>query len=145
MTQEMTQTTPPAFWRLLMKRLNPFMKWLLKSPFHGVVSRTYLLLTFTGRKSGIVYSTPVQYAQEGETLYIITSEGYTWWKNLRGGADVELHLRGKPYAAHADTVTDPQAITHLLAKVYPTMTAAQIQHFSPSKVALIVQLSPEGS
>jgi hypothetical protein len=69
-----------------MKVQNPFMKWLLRSPFHGVVSRMYMLITFTGRKSRTIYTTPVQYAQNDNTLYIITSEGYTWWKNLHGGA-----------------------------------------------------------
>lgn len=72
-----TPNKPPALWRWFMKVQNPFMKWLLRSPFHGAVSRMYLLITFTGRKSGKTYTTPVQYAQDGNTLYIITSEGYT--------------------------------------------------------------------
>jgi deazaflavin-dependent oxidoreductase (nitroreductase family) len=143
MTQEMTQTTPSAFWRLLMKRLNPFMKWLLRSPFHGLVSRTYLLLTFTGRKSGIVYSTPVQYAQEGETLYIITSKGYTWWKNLRGGARVQFHLRGISYGGQAATSDDPQTILALMQKVYPGLSEERCERFVPGKVAIIIQLESE--
>ena len=44
------------------KLYNPLMKWLLRSPLHGVVSKMYLLVTFTGRKSGTVYSTPVEYS-----------------------------------------------------------------------------------
>lgn len=143
MTQDsLSQNTPSPFWRFFMKAMNPFMKWLLKSPFHRVVSRSYLLITFTGRKSGKVYTTPVQYAQKDHTVYIITSAGYTWWKNLRGGAVVQLQLRGKAYSASADTIGDPQTVREVLAKVYPTMTAEQIQQFSTSKVALIVQITP---
>jgi deazaflavin-dependent oxidoreductase (nitroreductase family) len=139
----MTDTTanqPSALWRWFMKVQNPFMKWLLRSPLHGVVSRMYLLITFTGRKSGTVYSTPVQYAQEGQTLYILTSLGYTWWKNLRGGTDVHIHLRGTTHPAHADTSTDPETIRLLLTKVYPGLSAEQRDHFAPGKVAIVVKL-----
>lgn len=139
------QNKPPALWRWFIKVQNPFMKWLLRSPLHGVVSRMYLLITFTGRKSGVVYTTPVQYAQDGDTLYIITSEGYTWWKNLRGGADVHIHLRGKTCPAHAETSTDPETIKALLAKVYPGLSAERRERFTPGKVAVIVRLQREDS
>ncbi len=145
MTQTTVQNRPPALWRWFMKAQNPFMKRLLRSPLHGVVSRMYLLITFTGRKSGKTYSTPVQYAQDGGTLYIITSAGYTWWKNLRGGADVQVHLRGRAYPAYAETSTDPETIKALLAKVYPGLSAERRERFTPGKVAVIVRLQREDS
>lgn len=138
------QNKPPALWRWFMKVQNPFMKWLLRSPLHGVVSGMYLLITFTGRKSGRTYTTPVQYAQEGDTLHIITSEGYTWWKNLRGGADVQVHLRGRMYPARADTTTDPQTIADLLAKVYPGLSAERRARFAAGKVAITVRMNGQG-
>jgi len=134
------QNTPPTLWRLLMKQVNPFMKWLLKSPLHGLVSRSYLLLTFTGRKSGTIYSTPVQYAQNGDTLYVISSAGYTWWKNLRGGADVRVHLRGKDCPAHADSSTDAQIIRDLLVKIYPSLSDERRERFALGKVAITIRL-----
>lgn len=123
-----------------MKVQNPFMKWLLRSPLHGVVSRMYLLITFTGRKSGKVYTTPVQYAQDGNTLYIITSEGYTWWKNLRGGAQVQVHLRGISHPAQADISTDTETISALLAKIYPKLNGEARERFVRGKVAITAQL-----
>lgn len=138
-----TRNKPPALWRWFMKAQNPFMKWLLRSPLHGVVSRLYLLITFTGRKSGAVYTTPVQYAQDGDALTVITSEGYTWWKNLRGGADVHIHLRGQTYPAHAETSTDPETIKALLAKVYPGLSTERRERFAPGKVAVIVRLQSQ--
>ena len=138
-----TQNKPPALWRWFIKVQNPFMKWLLRSPLHGVVSRMYLLITFTGRKSGVVYTTPVQYAQDGNALYVITSEGYTWWKNLRGGADIHIHLRGKTHPAHAETSTDTETIKALLAKVYPGLSAERREHFVQGKVAISVRLKDE--
>lgn len=140
MTQVDAPNKPSAAWRLLMKLQNPFMKWLLRSPFHGFVSKMYMLITFTGRKSGTVYTTPVQYAQDDNTLYVITSEGYTWWKNLRGGADVKLHLRGKTHSAHADATTDSETINTLVELVYPNLDEKRRAAFVPGKVGITVTL-----
>lgn len=131
---------PPAAWRLLMKLQNPFMKWLLRSPFHRSVSHMYMLLTFTGRKSGTIYTTPVQYAQEQDNLYVVTSEGYVWWKNLRGGATVQVHLRGEPHAGVADVSTDPEMIAHLVQRLYPKLSQERRTAFVPGKVAITIQL-----
>ncbi len=143
MTTNTTQNKPPALWRWFMKLQNPLMKWLLRSPLHGLVSRMYPLITFTGRKSGAIYTTPVQYAQDGDTLYIITSEGYTWWKNLRGGADVRIHLRGRTYPARAEISTDSGMIRVLVTKLYPGLSAERAARFAPGKVAIMVELREE--
>ncbi len=137
------QNKPPALWRLFMKLQNPFMKWLLRSPFHFIFSRMYLLLTFTGRKSGKIYTTPVQYTQDGDTLYIITSAGYTWWKNLRGGADVALRLRGQTVTGRAETADDPSRVSAFIEKVYPSLSAERRERFAPGKVAITVRLGGE--
>lgn len=123
-----------------MKAVNPFMKALLRSPLHGVISHQYMLITFTGRKSGRVYTTPVQYAQVGTTLYVITSENYTWWKNLRGGADVELRLRGRQVRGRANADTDPAAVSALVEQVYPRLNAERRARFVPGKVAITIAL-----
>ena len=143
MTQTSSQNKPHRLWQLLLKAQNPFMKWLLRSPFHIVVSRMYLLISFTGRKSGRTYATPVQYSQQGEMLYIITSEGYTWWKNLRGGAEVLVHLRGKTYPGHAESSTDPQIMSALLPKLYPRLSSEQRTRLDAGKVAITVVLQGE--
>jgi deazaflavin-dependent oxidoreductase (nitroreductase family) len=139
------QNKPPAVWRWLIKAQNPFMKWLLRSPLHGVVSGRYLLLTFTGRKTGTIYTTPVQYAREGALLYIITSEGYVWWKNLRGGAPVQVRLRGADYHGDAETMTDPDAIVEVVGRVYPSLSAERRERFALGKVAIVVRLREDGA
>ncbi len=140
-----TQNKPPLAWRIFLKLQNPFMKWLLRSPLHFIVSRMYMLLKVTGRKSGTVYSTPVQYAQHGSTLHIITSEGYVWWKNLRGGADVQMVLRGKPCSGRAEAFTDAATIDAQIQKVYPGLSAARRAKFVPGKVALTITLNSTNS
>ena len=85
------------------------MKAILRSPLHGMVSKTVLLITFTGRKSGKIYTTPVDYSQDGDQVYIFTHA--SWWKNLRGGASVTLRIRGREVQGIAEPVAgDKQAI-----------------------------------
>jgi deazaflavin-dependent oxidoreductase (nitroreductase family) len=86
------------------------MKFVLRSPVHGMVSKSVLLITFTGRKSGKTYTTPVSYSQYDDQVSIFTHAG--WWKNLSGGAPVTLRLRGREFRGLAEPVAgDKQAIT----------------------------------
>ena len=73
--------------------VNSAMKFVLRSPMHGMVSKTVLLITFTGRKSGKIYTTPVDYSQDGDQVTIFTHAN--WWKNLGNGAPVTLRIRGR--------------------------------------------------
>jgi deazaflavin-dependent oxidoreductase (nitroreductase family) len=90
------------------------MKMVLRSPVHGMVSKTVLLITFTGRKSGKTYTTPVDYSQDGDQVYIFTHAN--WWKNLRGGAPVMLRIQGRELEGLAEAVAeDKQAVAAGLA------------------------------
>lgn len=90
------------------------MKFVLHSPMHGIVSKTVLLLTFTGRKSGKTFTTPVDYSQDGDQVYIFTHAN--WWKNLRGGAPVTLRIQGREFQGLAEPVAeDKQAVAAGLA------------------------------
>lgn len=107
----MTQTpTVPPF-------VNQAMKLALRSPVHGMVSKTILLITFTGCKSGKTYTTPVSYSQDGDQVTVFSHAD--WWKNLCGGAPVTLRIRGQELQGWAEPVADDkQAIaagltTHL--------------------------------
>jgi len=94
-------TVPPFF--------NRAMKLVLRSPMHGMVSKNILLITFTGRKSGKTYTTPVSYSQHDDQVTIFTHA--TWWKNLRSGTPVTLLIRGREIQGLAEPVAeDKQAI-----------------------------------
>lgn len=84
--------------------VNRAMKLVLRSPVHGIVSKTVLLITFTGCKSGKTYTTPVSYSQNGDQVTIFTHAD--WWKNLRGGASVTLRLRGRELQGLAEPVAE---------------------------------------
>ena len=89
---------------------NDFMAWVLRSPFHGMLSDGMMLITITGRKTGRKYTTPVGYYREGDYLWVITSHDRTWWKNLRGGAEIGLLLKRKPVTAHAEVELDEKTV-----------------------------------
>ncbi len=96
-----TPTIPPS--------VNRMMKFILRSPMHGMVSKTILLITFTGRKSGKTYTTPVDYSQDGDQVTVFTHA--TWWKNLGSEAPVTLRIRGREYQGLAEPVAeDKQAV-----------------------------------
>jgi len=89
--------------------VNHAMKLVLRSPVHGVVSKSILLITFTGRKSGMTYTTPASYSQYGDQVYIFTHAN--WWKNLRSGASVTLRVQGQELQGLAEPVAeDKQAV-----------------------------------
>ena len=81
--------------------INPLMRMFLHTPFHWLLSNSVMLITFTGRKTGRHYTTPVRYIKDGETVRCFSSDVNRWWKNLRGGGEVVLRIRGRDghYAA----------------------------------------------
>jgi len=135
------QTRPQSFWLLFVRLQNPFMKWLLGSPLHVFVSRMYMLITVTGRKTGQHYTTPVQYAQTGDELVVVTSEAYRWWRNLIGGAEVDLRLRGRSSKGFAQVATDPKAVEAALGKLYPQIKPDKRADFASGKVVVMIRLS----
>ena len=83
---------------------NPLVTWLLHSPLRRIMDTGTLLLTYTGRKSGRLFTFPISYAQNGNRLRLITRQQKTWWKNLGAGAPVGLWLRGEKRAGQAVVV-----------------------------------------
>jgi deazaflavin-dependent oxidoreductase (nitroreductase family) len=80
------------------------MKSVLRSRIHGMVSKTILLITYTGRKSGKSYTTPVSYSQSGDQVFIFTHAD--WWKNLLSKPQVTLHLQGREVQGVAEPVAE---------------------------------------
>ena len=99
------------------KIVNPAVRLILRSPFHGMMSNSLLLITYNGRKSGKEYSLPVQYVSDIRTIYIIVGmpEKKTWWRNLRRSATVQLLLRGKCAIGNA-VVLEGDADVEIIAK-----------------------------
>lgn len=88
--------------------LNRTMSWVLRSPLHRIISGSVMLITFTGRRSGKRYTTPISYSRQGEQIIAFTHS--PWWKNLRDGASVTLRLQGRDQQGYAQAIADDPAI-----------------------------------
>ncbi len=123
-----TPTVPPL--------VTQSMKFVLRSPLHGMVSNTILLISFRGRKTGKAYTTPVCYSQYGNELHIFTHAG--WWKNLRGGAPVSLRLRGQDVQGTADAIAEDK-------RVVAAGLAAHLQKVPSDRRYYSVSLDDQGN
>ncbi len=75
-----------------------------------------MLITFTGRNSGRSFTTPVRYIQSDGTIRCFTASENQWWRNLRGGADVVLRIRGKDCRYKATAIdNNPEEVKKWLA------------------------------
>ncbi len=88
---------------------NDFVVFALKSPLHVMMGDT-LLVTVTGRKTGRKIDVPVNYYQDGNTLWVLSQRDRKWWRNLAGGAEVDLRLHGRQLHGAAETVLDEQEV-----------------------------------
>lgn len=95
--------------------VNSMMKTILRSPLHNLVSKSVLLISFAGKRSGNLFTTPVSYSQVGDQITIFTHA--TWWKNLDQETPVTLRLRGKDIKGYPQAVSDDKlAIAEKLAE-----------------------------
>jgi deazaflavin-dependent oxidoreductase (nitroreductase family) len=79
------------------------------------MSRHLMLLTFTGRRTGRPYSTPVSYVREGNTLLLPGGGG--WWKNLRDGRRTRVRLRGAWRTVTCEVIAEPVAVAQVLRRM----------------------------
>ena len=119
---------------------NPLVKWLLVSPAHGLLSKKMMLISVKGRKTGKTYTTPVEYGQKKDgCIEVVTSIDHEWWKNLRGGGEVKMCIKGKEIAGVAHVSQERAAIADALRTVYPKITSEQVEILSPGRIAVKIQ------
>lgn len=115
------------------KIASPFVRALLLSPAHRLLSGSLVLLTYTGTKSRRTFTIPVMYAPDdgGLLLYAGHPETKNWWRNLRAPAEVRIRLRGVDLTATGSVV----APTEELRRCY-------LERFSRAAGALDADPSP---
>jgi hypothetical protein len=121
---------------------NVFVIGLLCSPVHRLASGSLLLITYRGRRSDRHFTIPVMYAEREGTLTIFVGhpERKTWWRNLRGGAEVEVRLRGQRLRGHAQIVGNSRAVDSYVDR-YPRARTAVDAAESPRFVR-VAKLTP---
>lgn len=96
-----SKNLPP---KAVMRVANVFVVALLRSPLHALLSKTLLVLTYTGRTSGRRYRIPVGYRRDGALVTLVA--GNPWWVNLREGGLVTLRLAGREVRGSAVLLAD---------------------------------------
>jgi hypothetical protein len=69
-----------------------------------LVSRYLTVVTYTGRRSGRTFSTPVGYRLSGDvaTIKVMLPDAKKWWRNFTGeGGPLTLDLPGGERTGHA--------------------------------------------
>ena len=89
---------------------NSIMAYVLRSPLHGLLSGSTMLITCTGRKSGKALTVPTNYVRDDDKLLVTSFRKRTWWRNLRGGALVTVCLQGRDHAGEGKAIEDLDAV-----------------------------------
>jgi len=81
-----------------------------------LIGRKVLLLTTTGRKSGLPRVTPLQYEEMDGCYYLGSAMGTQadWYKNLKANPRVEVRVGRKKFQGIAETSTDIDRLADFL-------------------------------
>lgn len=94
-----------------------------------LVGRLVLLLTTTGRKSGLPRVTPLQYEEIDGAIYLGSSRGLKadWVRNILFNPLVKLQVKGRRFEGVAEVVVEPDQIADFLEyrlRKHPRMVGA---------------------
>jgi len=106
------QSLPTPILRLL--KYPPRVMYALGlGPLFG---RMVLLLTTTGRKTGLKRVTPLQYEEINGELYIGSARGVKadWFRNIQADPNVKVRVKSRRFRGVAETITDPERIADFL-------------------------------
>ena len=99
-----------------MKNIQKIHRILYAIGFGPLVGRIILLLTTTGRKSGLKRVTPLQYEEIDGKYYLGAARGLKadWVRNIQANPNVEVRVKNRHFVGSAEVVTDPTRISDFL-------------------------------
>lgn len=97
-----------------------------------IVGRLILLLTTTGRKSGLPRVTPLQYEEIDCVFYVASARGQEadWFRNILANPNVEVRVKAKRFHGVAEPITDVPRIADFLElwlRRHPRMISAMFR------------------
>lgn len=99
---------------VILGTLNPILRRVLRTSLGGRI-KEFMLVNFTGRKSGRRFSVPVSAHLLDDTLYVVLEA--QWKYNFRDGADAEVYHLGKRAAMHGQLITDAPAVVDVVNRL----------------------------
>jgi hypothetical protein len=95
----------------IMRVMNPVLRKLLPTPLAGAARKQFMVISFTGRKSGRQFTIPVSAHLVDGVLYALA--GAPWRVNFRGGAPAQVLYAGKPAAMRGELIEDGAVVAEL--------------------------------
>ncbi|WNG85395.1 hypothetical protein C6A87_015650 [Mycobacterium sp. ITM-2016-00317] len=99
---------------VLLNVVNPTLRFALRTPLGGVLKQ-FMIVSFTGRKTGRRFAVPVSAHHLDGDLYVILEAG--WKHNFRDGAPAEVTHNGKTTRMHGQLITDPATVADIVHRV----------------------------
>jgi len=93
----------------ILRLANPFVRAMLRSRAHRVLSRTLVVVEYRGRRSGSVFRIPLRYAPMADGSIValaVKPDRKLWWRSFLAPAPATLTLRGEPVEASGRLVED---------------------------------------
>ena len=105
-----------AFDWTKMKHIQKIHRVLYALGLGPLIGRLILLLTTTGRKSGLKRVTPLQYEKIGDDYYLGAARGRKadWIRNIQSDPRVEIRVGAKRFEGQAEVVTEPSRFADFL-------------------------------
>lgn len=100
--------------QLLLNIVNRALKVALRTPLGGLTG-DFMLVAFTGRKTGRRYATPVSAHALDGALYVVLEA--QWKYNFRDGAAARVSHRGKTTTMHGELITEPAVVAGIADRI----------------------------
>ncbi len=102
-----------------------------------------MLVTFTGRKSGKEYTTPISYIQNGNDVTSLTHG--RWWRNVCNGESVSIRIKGKTMQTTVESIVDDKEATatgiqEVLQSIPRDARFYHVTSFSSDGIAIVHKL-----
>jgi deazaflavin-dependent oxidoreductase (nitroreductase family) len=129
-----------------------------------IIGRFILLLTTTGRKSGLPRTTPLQYEKIDGAYYAGSARGAQadWFRNLVANPRVEVWVKSQRFCGQAEAITAPDRIADFLEfrlRRHPRMmgmilkrdglpakpTRADLEAYAQKLAMVIIRVSEAGA
>jgi hypothetical protein len=109
----------------LLRAFNPVLHLALRAPVLGPALKDFMVVSFTGRKTGRRFTLPVSAHQIDGDLYVLLSAG--WKHNFRDGAPAEVLYAGKTTSMHGQLIKDPAMVAQLATRAATSYGAKKAQ------------------
>ena len=106
--------------------LNAITVPILASRWAWLLERFIVTISYTGRRSGKSFSTPVMYSKHGDivNIRVASPNSKRWWRNFLGdGAPITVHLPDATRTGHAISGCGNRGLVNVRVALDPLSTS----------------------